>query len=93
MIWCMYMKRYQVYLNQHSVNILDELAEISDFNRSQIMREAIDAITMRFTNILAALKPPSKQDYRWLDDMVGAIKIKGKKEVHISENIDEIYYK
>lgn len=88
-----HMKRYQVYLDPHSVGILDEAAEISSFSRSQIIREAIDAVSARFSNLLAAFKPPKARDYKWLDDMVGSIKIKGKKTIRISENIDEIYYR
>lgn len=87
------MRRYQVYLDPHSVGILDEAAEISSFSRSQIIREAIEAVSARFGNILAAFKPPKARDYKWLNDMVGAIKIKGEKNVRISENIDEIYYR
>ena len=86
------MRRYQVYLDPHSVNILDEAAEMSPFSRSQLIREAIDAVSARFSNLLAAFKPPKFRDYKWLDRMVGSIKIKGKKTVRISENIDEIYY-
>lgn len=89
-----HMRRYQVYLDPHSVGIIDEAAEISSFSRSQIIREAIDAVSARFSNLLAAFKPPKKVDYSWWDAIEGSITVGDKnKTVHISENIDEIYYR
>ena len=87
------MRRYQVYLDPHSVGILDEAAEISSFSRSQIIREAVDAVSARFSNLLAAFKPVKAREYTWLDRMVGSVKIKDKKTVNISENVDKIYYR
>lgn len=52
------MKRYQVYLDPHNVGILDEVAEISDFTRSQLIREAVEGAAARVGNLLAFLKPP-----------------------------------
>lgn len=70
------------------------MAEISPFNRSQLIRESIDAVASRFGNILAVFKPPKKIDYSWLDEMEGSITIGNKnKTVRISENVDEIYYR
>ena len=88
------MKRYQVYLHPRSVGILDEVAEISPFNRSELIREAIDAVANRFGNLLAVFKPLKKTDYSWWDEMAGSITVGDKnKTVHISENVDEIYYR
>ncbi|MBI4067244.1 hypothetical protein HY407_02580 [Candidatus Gottesmanbacteria bacterium] len=87
------MKRYQVYLNSQSVNILDEATEISQFTRAQLIREAIDGAASRLGNILAGLKPPKARDYDWLNKLVGSIKIRGKKKTNISQNVDEIYYR
>lgn len=88
------MKRYQIYLNPHSVGILDETASISDFSRSQLIREAIDAVASRFGNLLAVFKPLKKTGYSWWDEMAGSITVGDKnKTVHISENVDEIYYR
>lgn len=88
------MRRYQVYLNPHSVNILDEVTEISEFSRSQLIRELVDAVATRFASLLAVVKSPKKIDYSWWDDMEGAITIGDKKKtVNISENVDEIYYR
>lgn len=87
------MRRYQIYLNPHSVNIIDELAEMSKLTRSQLLREAVDAVASRFSNLLAVFKPPKARNYSWLDKMTGSIKIKGGETVNISENVDELYYR
>ena len=34
------MKRYQVYLNQHSVSILDDLGKQTDISRSKLIQGA-----------------------------------------------------
>lgn len=85
-------KRYQVYLNPHSVGILDEAAELSGFSRSQFIREAIDAAASRFGNLLATIRSPKTADYSWLDEMTGVLKVEGKETVNISERVDDIYY-
>ncbi|OGF99901.1 hypothetical protein A3D78_02190 [Candidatus Gottesmanbacteria bacterium RIFCSPHIGHO2_02_FULL_39_14] len=85
------MKRYQLYLDPRSVKVIDEVTEISDFTRSQLIRETIDAAATRLGNILAAIKPVRSREYSMWEKMIGAIKIKGKKKVNLSESIDEIY--
>ena len=87
------MKRYQVYLNPHSVSILDQAGDIVPRARSQLLREAADAAANRIGNLLAMFKPAKSKDYSWLDKMIGSIKVKGRKTVNISENVDEIYYR
>lgn len=37
-------KRYQVYLDKHDVDVLDEFEEITDINRSVIIRDAVSAV-------------------------------------------------
>lgn len=87
------LKRYQVYLNPHSVGILDEVAELIPLNRSQMIREAIEVITSRLGNWLASIKALETDDYSVWDEMIGSVKVKGKKIVNLSENVDEIYYR
>lgn len=87
------MKRYQVYLDPHSVGILDEGAETLPLNRSQIIREAIAGAATRVGNLLAILKPTPPSDYSVWDEMIGAFEIKGQKVSYSSENVDEIYYR
>lgn len=85
------MKRYQLYLNPHSVGVLDEASELSIFSRSEIIRQAIDAVSARFGNLLAAFIPPRSRDYSVWDEVIGSIDVKGEKTVRLSENVDEIY--
>jgi len=87
------MKRYQVYLDPHSVGILDEAVEGSIFSRSQFLRELVDAASTRCRNLLAVFKPPRVRDYSVWDKMIGSIKVKGRKSINLSENVDEIYYR
>lgn len=75
------MKRYQLYLNQHSVSILDDLGENIDLKRSRILQMLIDSIASNFARILAATKTPPKDTYI-LDSLVGAIKLPGHKKVY-----------
>mgnify|MGYP001562360566 CR=1 FL=1 len=86
------MKRYQVYLNPQSVHILDEVTHITPISRSELIRAAIDGAASQVGNLLAVIKPNGSRDYSWLDKIVGATTVKGKKRVKISEKIDELYY-
>ena len=87
------MKRYQVYLNAQSVNILDEVTEISTISRSKLIQTAIDGAASRIGNLLAAVKPPKAQDYSVWDKMAGSIKIPSKKIVNFSQRDDDLYYR
>lgn len=87
------MKRYQVYLNPQSVSVLDEVSEISSLTRSKLIKEVVEAAAARIGNLLAVIKPPKMRSYSQWDKMIGSIKVKDKKTVNISENIDEIYYR
>lgn len=84
------MKRYQVYLNPHSVSVLDEFGENVDVARSQLIRMAIEQVVQNLAKIFAATKTQPKNTYI-LDSMVGAIKLKGNKKTNFAQNIDEIY--
>jgi len=87
------MKRYQIYLNPHSVGILDEVASVSEVTRSELIREAVDAVAARVGVLLSHLKAPDKDSYKWLRELTGTFEVEGKKQVNLSENIDEIYYR
>lgn len=88
----MNMKRYQLYLNPKGVAFIDDISEITSYKRSRILREAVDAMAGRLSNLLAAFMPPP-DDYSELDKLNGIFTVKGKKKVNLSTNIDEIYYK
>lgn len=84
------MKRYQVYLNPNSVAVLDNFGENIDLSRSRLIQIAVDQIMHNLIKIFRATQTPPKKTYI-LDSLVGAIKIKGKRETNFAENIDEIY--
>lgn len=86
------MKRYQIYLNPHSVSILDELGKQTDISRSKILQMITDSLAHNLGRILAATKIPPTDTYL-LDSLVGAIKLSGNKKTNFAHNIDEIYLK
>lgn len=84
------MKRYQLYLNPHSISILDDFQKISSISRSKLIREALD----RWVNQL--VKVFSKRDdqparYTHFDKLVGAIKLKTNKPTNFALEKDETY--
>lgn len=84
------MKRYQVYLNQHSVSILDDFGKHTDISRSELIRQVIDQVAQNLAKVFTATKTPPKDTYI-LDSLVGAIKLPGNKKTNFAQNIDEIY--
>ena len=66
---------------------------MSNFTRSKIIQEVVNAVAGRFGNLLATLIQPKTPRYEWLDSLVGTINIKGKKKVTLSTDIDDIYYR
>lgn len=46
------MNRYQIYLDPKSVQTLDELARITDFSRSQIIRDVISRMAKEYEKLL-----------------------------------------
>jgi len=83
------MKRYQVYLNPHSVYTLDEFNKISDISRSKLIRAAIDRVAEQLVAMFAPAKKVQKT--RYLDKLCGFIDLKSKEKTHFAENVDEIY--
>ena len=84
------MKRYQLYLNPHSVSILDDFGRHVDLSRSNLIRLAIESVAYNLAKVFAATKTPPKDKYI-LDSLVGAIKLKGNKQTNFAQNIDEMY--
>ena len=84
------MKRYQVYLNQNSVSVLDDFEKISNISRSKIIRQAIDRLAEQLARIV---------DYNWsqkkeyiLDSLAGFVDLKTNKKTNFAQNVDEIYF-
>ena len=83
------MKRYQVYLNPHSVAVLDEIQKHTDISRSRIIRDSVDRLAQNISKVFADKKIP-KNTYI-LDSLAGSINIKGKKRTNYASKVDEIY--
>lgn len=81
------MNRYQIYLDPKDVNILDDLARLTSFSRSQIIRDVITRMARMYEKLLEAqLRKRSKNDP--ILKMAGFAKGPTK---NISQNIDEDY--
>ena len=86
------MKRYQVYLNQHSVAILDDLGKQTDISRSKLIQGAIDRFADQVAKIFSkTIDQPSS--YAHFDKLVGAIYLKTKNPTNFALDNDEIYLK
>lgn len=84
------MKRYQVYLNQNSVAILDDFAKPINISRSKIIQMVVDAVAHNLTKVFISTNTPPGDTYI-LDSLVGSIKVKGRGKTNFAQNIDEIY--
>lgn len=82
------MARVQVYLNPPDVAHMDELAETIRIKRSQIIRDAVLGVNLRYHQLVAYLNPKLKSKKSPLLDLCG---IEKSKTGHVSENVDEIY--
>jgi len=86
------MKRYQLYLNPHSVSIIDEVEEYTDISRSALIRMVVDSVAYNVTRVLAK-KAPFPKTYPHMDSLMGTLKVKKKGKVNFSERKDSRYYK
>lgn len=88
------MKRYQLYLNQTTVAIVDRLQEVVNIPRTKIIRESLDRGVGEYIHLLTKLfiEKEKKPSYSVLDKMVGFIKTKSKKKTHYANMVDEIVY-
>lgn len=81
------MQRYQIYLEPRDVNILDELARLTSFSRSQIIRDVIAKMAKEYEKVLEKQTKKNLKNNPFLK-MAGMAKGGSK---NISKNIDEIY--
>jgi len=56
------MKRYQLYLNQHSVSVVDAASEIVEMSRSKIIQNVIDRISQEIIDIATVKKHLEKNN-------------------------------
>lgn len=84
------MKRYQVYLNQNSVSILDDFEGISEISRSKLIRRIVDNVAEELIKIFAE-KRSHKKEYL-LDKLAGFVDLKIDKKINFSQHVDEEIY-
>jgi len=83
------MNRYQIYLNPKSVDVLDNLARLTNISRSQIIRDVIDKMAKEYEKLLTKTET-SRMKNNPLLKMAGFAK--GGKP-GISRNVNQIYLK
>ena len=86
------MKRYQVYLNSHSVSILDDLGKHTDISRSKLIQGVIDRFADQVAKVFSKREDQSSS-YTHFDKLVGAIHLKTKGPTNFALDDDEIYLK
>lgn len=84
------MRRYQLYLDPHSVNILDDFEKHSNISRSKLIRAVVDRFANEITKVFITPKTIENQKY-FLDDLIGIIDLKNKKETNYASKPDKIY--
>lgn len=83
------MHRYQIYLDPRDVSVLDELARLTTFSRSQIVRDVISEMAGKYEKLLEANTKRSLKNNPLLK-MAGFAK---GGSPGISRNANQIYLK
>lgn len=86
------MKRYQIYLNPHSISVLDDIERMSNISRSKIIRELIDRFVDQISKAIAK-KEDAPVKLTYFDQLIGAIDLKTSKPTNYALDDDEIYLK
>lgn len=84
-----YMHRYQIYLDPKDVNVLDELAGLTRFSRSQIIRDVISKMAREYDRLLQVVEKKRLKNNPLLK-MAGFAKGPNR---DISHNVNDIYLK
>jgi len=83
------MRRYQVYLNQNSVAVLDDFEQVAGLSRSKLIREAIDRLAEQLLSVVS-IKTISQKRYV-LDNLAGFVDLKTAQKTNFAQKVDEIY--
>lgn len=75
------MKRYQVYLNPHSVSILDDFERYANIPRSKLIREAIDRLAQNLSLFLQPEMKLRNKNQLWIH-LLGSLEVKNKQTLH-----------
>ena len=84
------MNRYQMYLNPHSISILDEFGKHTDISRSKLIQGVIDRFADQVAKVFSK-REEQFSNYTYFDKLVGAIHLKTKKTTNFALDDDEIY--
>ena len=79
--------RVQAYLEPNNLSIIDEMAKDINISRSQIIRDALDAVATRYAKTKEFIKPRRPEKNALIE--MGGIGISKTGTVGI--NVDEIY--
>lgn len=85
-----YMKRYQVYLDPHSVSILDDFEKYVNISRSKLIREAIDRLAQNLSRVFVE-KDETPKETITLDSLVGFINVAGQEQTNYALRDDNAY--
>ncbi len=84
------MKRYQVYLDPHSVSVLDDFEKYSNISRSKLIREAIDRLAQNLSSVFVE-KGEAPQNKLIFDSLIGFINTKSQKQTNYAVRDDSTY--
>ena len=85
------MKRYQLYLNPHTVSELDGFNKISHIPISNIIRQVADRVAEQLILVSTKKKQSKKKEYI-LDKLAGFVDLKTDKKTNFAQSVDEIYF-
>ena len=81
------MKRYQVYLNQISVSVIDDYEKLTKMSRSKVIRYLVDSASEQLITLIRRKEPGKKY---LMDSLAGFIDLKTNKKMDLVSNIDEV---
>lgn len=83
------MQRYQIYLNPHSIKIIDEVQDITGISRAQLIRDAIDSLAENVSSVLTRYHKPKQEDF--LNSLIGSIQLTDKRTTHYARDKSSDY--
>ena len=81
------MKRYQVYLNQISVSVIDDFEKLTSISRSKIIRYLVDNVSEQLITLIRSKEPGKKY---LMDQLSGFIDLNTNKKLDLVSNIDNV---
>lgn len=81
------MKRYQVYLNQISVSVLDDYEKLTKMSRSKIIRYLVDHASEQLITLIRGKEPNKKY---FMDQLSGFIDLKTNRKLDLISGIDDV---